>query len=139
MNHKLSVALILPLLVMACSQESTTQKVPTTPTPIETQVSNTATQPQIIFLEVSPETRPCTGVAPQTCLLVRELTLSETGQKNYSEKEASYFYDSIDGFTHNSKSTQIIKVKRTEIANPAADQSQYQYELDSIVETIPSK
>lgn len=139
MNLKLSVALILPLLVMACSQESTTQKVPTTPTPIETQVSNTAAQPQIIFLEVSPETRPCTGVAPQTCLLVRELTLSETGQKNYSEKDTSYFYDSIDGFTHNSKSTQIIKVKRTEIANPAADQSQYQYELDSIVETIPSK
>lgn len=48
MNHKLSIALLLPLLVIACSQESTTQKVPT-PASIETQVSNTATQPQIIF------------------------------------------------------------------------------------------
>ena len=33
----------------------------------------------------------------------------------------------------------LIKVKRTEIVNPAADQSQYQYELDSVVETIPKK
>ncbi|MFW1734123.1 DUF4377 domain-containing protein [Acinetobacter sp. ULE_I001] len=138
MNHKSSILLLLPLLVIACSEESTTQKVPT-PAHIETQISNTTVQPQIIFLEVSPEIRPCTGVAPQTCFLVRELTISETGQKNYSEKEASYFYDSIDGFTHNSKSYQIIKVKRTEIVNPAADQSQYQYELDSVVETIPKK
>ena len=90
MNHKLSIALLLPLLVMACSQESTTQKVPM-PAPVETQVSNTATQPQIIFLEVSPETRPCTGVAPQTCLLVRELTLSETGQKIIATKKQVIF------------------------------------------------
>ena len=90
MNHKLSTALLLPLLVMACSQESTTQKVPT-PAPIETQVSNTATQPQIIFLEIGPETRPCTGGAPQTCLLVRELTLSETGQKIIATKKQVIF------------------------------------------------
>ena len=45
----------------------------------------------------------------------------------------------LTALPHNSKSYQIIKVKRTEIVNPAADQSQYQYELDSVVETIPKK
>ena len=33
----------------------------------------------------------------------------------------------------------LLRSSATEIVNPAADQSQYQYELDSVVETIPKK
>lgn len=135
MNYKLSPVLLLPLLMIACTKQPQTES----KAPVETQVTQqhaTKKQPTtMIFLEVSPETKPCEGVAPQTCLLVRELTINSTGEKTYLEKQPSYFYDSIDGFTHNPKLAQIIKVKRTEILHPAADQSQYQYTFDSIVET----
>ena len=40
----------------------------------------------------------------------------------------------IDGFTHNPKERQIVRVKRYEIANPAADQSKYAYVQDMIIE-----
>lgn len=139
MNYKLTLVLLFPFLVMACSKESTKETTKTSP-PAETQVAQEATNTapsQLIYLEIKPETKPCTGVAPQTCLVVRELSIDQSGQKTYIDKEESYFYDNINNFKHDPNSTQIIKVKRTEIANPAADQSKYQYELDSVVETKP--
>lgn len=138
MNYKLNSALLLPLLMIACTKQPQTES----KAPVETQIAqehSTTTQPTIIFLEIAPDTKPCEGVAPQTCLLVRELTINEAGEKTYLEKQPSYFYDNIDGFRHDPKSTQIIKVKRSEIQHPAADQSQYQYALDSIIETTAQR
>ena len=34
-----------------------------------------------VFLEVAPETKSCTGVAPQTCLQVREVKYDDKGVK----------------------------------------------------------
>ncbi|WP_166170998.1 META and DUF4377 domain-containing protein [Acinetobacter sp. SA01] len=92
------------------------------------------TQAETIFLEISPETKPCSGVAPQNCLQVREVKYSESGIKTQVDNDWTLFYDQIEGFTHNPNERQIIRVKRYEIKHPAADQSKYAYIHDMTVE-----
>lgn len=89
---------------------------------------------ETIFLEISPETKQCTGVAPQTCLQVREIKYNEQGLKTQVDKDWSLFYDKIEGFTHTPNERQIIRLQRYEIKNPAADQSKYAYVYDMSVE-----
>ncbi len=91
-------------------------------------------QAETIFLEISPETKQCTGVAPQTCLQVREVKYDDKGIKSQVDKDWTYFYDGIKGFTHQPDEKQIVRIKRYEIKNPAADQSKYAYVQDMIVE-----
>lgn len=97
----------------------------------ETQYQTTG---ETIFLEVSPETKPCTGVAPQTCLQVREIKYAENGVKTQVDKDWTLFYDQIEGFQHSPHERQVIRLKRYEIKNPAADQSKYAYVYDMAVE-----
>ena len=92
------------------------------------------TQGETIFLEVSPKTVQCQGVAPQTCLQVREIKYNEQGIKTQTDQNWSNFYDSIEGYEHNPNERQIIRVKRYEIKNPAADQSKYAYVHDMTIE-----
>ena len=92
------------------------------------------TQAETIFLEVAPETKQCTGVVPQTCLQVREIKYAENGVKTQVNQNWTLFYDHIEGFKHNPAERQIIRVKRYEIKNPAADQSKYVYIHDMTVE-----
>ncbi|MFN3074327.1 DUF4377 domain-containing protein [Acinetobacter sp. TY2] len=88
---------------------------------------------ETIFLEISPETKQCTGVAPQTCLQVKEIKYAENGVKTYQDKDWTLFYNHIEGFEHDPKAHKIIRVKRYEIKNPAADQSKYAYVFDMTV------
>ena len=92
------------------------------------------TQGETIFLEISPETKQCTGVAPQTCLQVREIKYAENGVKTQVDKDWTLFYDNIDGFKHTANERQVVRIKRYEIKNPAADQSKYAYVQDMIIE-----
>ncbi|SEL74832.1 META and DUF4377 domain-containing protein [Acinetobacter sp. DSM 11652] len=92
------------------------------------------TQGETIFLEISPETKQCTGVTPQTCLQVREIKYNDSGIKTQVDKDWTLFYDQIEGFSHSPNERQIIRVKRYEIKNPAADQSKYAYIFDMAVE-----
>lgn len=91
-------------------------------------------QAETIFLEVSPETKPCTGVGPQTCLQVKEVKYDQNGLKTQVDKDWTLFYDQIKGFQHSPNERQIIRVKRFEIKHPAADQSKYAYIFDMAVE-----
>ena len=91
-------------------------------------------QGETIFLEVSPETKSCTGVAPQSCLQVREIKYNEQGLKTYQAQNWSLFYDTIEGYQHTSKERQVIRVKRYTLKNPAADQSKYAYVHDMTIE-----
>ena len=43
-----------------------------------------------VFLEVAPETKSCTGVAPQTCMQVREIKYDDKGVKTYADKTGHY-------------------------------------------------
>ena len=69
------------------------------------------TQAETIFLEISPETKQCTV-----------------------DKDWTLFYDQIEGFQHSPNERQIIRIKRYELKNPAADQSKYAYIYDMAVE-----
>lgn len=97
----------------------------------ETKYQTTA---ETIFLEISPETKQCVGVVPQTCLQVREIKYAESGVKTQVDKDWTLFYDRIDGFQHSPNERQVIRVKRYEIKNPAADQSKYAYVHDMTIE-----
>ena len=91
------------------------------------------TQAETIFLEVSPQTKSCTGVTAQTCLQVKQIQYDAKGLKTSQDQDWRLFYDKIEGFQHNPKAHQIIRVKRYEIKNPAADQSKYAYIYDMTV------
>ena len=97
------------------------------------------TQAETIFLEIAPETKKCTGVVPQTCLQVREIKYAENGVKTQVDKDWTLFYDQIEGYQHNPAERQIIRIKRYEIKNPAADQSKYAYIHDMTVERATVK
>lgn len=92
-------------------------------------------QAETIFLEISPETKTCTGVTPLTCLQVKEVQYNEQGLKTHHDEKWSLFYDSIEGFAHSSTERKIIRVKRFTIPNPAADQSKYAYIYDMTVQS----
>ena len=89
---------------------------------------------KIVFLEISPQTKSCTGVAPQTCMQVREIKYDDKGIKTYADKNWSLYYGQIEGFKHNPEQRVIVRVKRFEIKNPAADQSSIADVLDMVVE-----
>jgi len=92
-------------------------------------------QGETIFLEINPETKECTaGVMKTQCLQVREIKYADNGVKTQVDKDWTYFYDPIEGFTHNSTERQVVRIKRYEIKNPAADQSKYAYVQDMIIE-----
>lgn len=90
-------------------------------------------QAEIIFLEISPETKPCVGVAPQQCLQVREIQYDANGIKK-STGEWQNFYGQIEGFTPQPKQRVILRTKRFTLKQPAADQSKYAYVQDMVVE-----
>jgi hypothetical protein len=56
------------------------------------------------------------------------------GLKTQVDKDWTLFYDQIEGFKHTPAERQIIRVKRFERKNPAADQSKYAYIFDMSVE-----
>ena len=89
---------------------------------------------KIVFLEISPQTKSCTGVAPQTCMQVREIKYDDKGIKTYADKNWSLYYGQIEGFKHNPEQRVIVRVKRFEIKNPAADQPSQADVLDMVVE-----
>ena len=89
---------------------------------------------KIVFLEISPQTKSCTGVAPQTCMQVREIKYDDKGIKTYADKNWSLYYGQIEGFEHNPNQRVIVRVKRFEIKNHAADQSSIADVLDMVVE-----
>jgi len=92
-------------------------------------------QGETIFLEISPETKECSaGVMKKQCLQVREIKYAENGIKTQVDKDWTLFYDNIDGYTHTSNERQVVRIKRYEIKNPAADQSKYAYVQDMIIE-----
>ena len=89
---------------------------------------------QIVFLEIAPETKSCSGVAPQTCMQVREVKYDEKGIKTYTDPNWSLYYGHIEGFEHHSNQRVIVRVKRYPVKHPAADQSNQVDILDMVVE-----
>ena len=94
---------------------------------------------QVMFYEIHPQTKACSGVIRQQCLQVKEVRYNSQGLKTYQDANWSLFYGQIQGFEHNPKERQVIRVKRYEIQNPAADQSKYAYVHDMTIERAAIK
>lgn len=65
---------------------------------------------------------------------VREIKYDEKGVKTYADKNWSLYYGQIEGFEHKPDQPVILRVKRFEVKNPAADQSSQADVLDMVVE-----
>lgn len=78
--------------------------------------------------EIAPQKVPCTGVAPQECLLVREA----------GETEWTYFYDGIEGFAFVAGFSYLLSVERTTIENPPTDGSGYRWRLLELISKTPA-
>jgi heat shock protein HslJ len=76
------------------------------------------------FVYVSAETRPCTGVAPMTCLQVRE--------KESDPWQLHYF--GIAGFEPQPGIEYRLRIIEEKVKNPPADASAIRWTLDQVVE-----
>lgn len=83
------------------------------------------TSDDIRVLYVAPETAECVGVAPQTCLLVRE------------QPDAAWelFYEAIEGFDYELGTEYVLEVEVETVANPPADGSSLRYRLMRILQS----
>nr|WP_174505486.1 DUF4377 domain-containing protein [Acinetobacter sp. Marseille-Q1620] len=86
-----------------------------------------------VYFEIAPHTKKCTGEGTFNCLQVKELKYNH-GKKVYLDKNWKSFYGNIQGFTHNPKQINIVKLKEYKVHNPPADASSLRYELDKIIE-----
>ena len=75
-------------------------------------------------LTIAPETKECTaGVAKMQCLLVKEGDATEW----------QYFYNQIEGFTHEPGYEYQLVVSKSKVENPPADTSSLKYKLVKVV------
>jgi hypothetical protein len=81
----------------------------------------------VLHLEVAPDRVPCVGEARMECLRVR------TGP----DAPWEYFYDAIEGFTHEPGYRYRLRVARRVVRNPPADGSSVAYRLLEVLEKVP--
>jgi heat shock protein HslJ len=72
---------------------------------------------------VGPEKVPCTGVAPQMCLQIKE-----SPEQNYT-----LFYSAIEGFCYQPGYVYVIKVREEPVENPPADASSLKWILIEVI------
>lgn len=80
-----------------------------------------------ITLYVGPNQAPCMGVAPQTCLLVKE----------NPEDAYSLFYSTIEGFEFEAGFEYELLVNKQTVPNPPADASSFRWTLVEVVSQTP--
>jgi hypothetical protein len=83
---------------------------------------------ELVTLYVAPYRRECRGVAVQQCRLVREDPAGPW----------QFFYDEIEGFTHQPGFDYKLLVLRERVENPPADGSSARWRLVRVLEKEPS-
>jgi uncharacterized lipoprotein YbaY len=116
------------MLLAACGGNPTPTPVSATSTPVpQIEEAPTAVPGEEATWYVGPELVECTGVAPQTCLLVKE----------NPNDEYTLFYDSIEGFDYEEGYEYEIIVRIEPVENPPADASAFHYTLVEVVSKTP--
>lgn len=92
---------------------------------------------ETVFLEVAPQKKPCPppAVPGHECLEVRELHYDDKGLRAGEPGPWHALPASIEGYTHQPGTRNVLRVKRYEIRHPAVDAFPYAYVLDMTVET----
>lgn len=96
-------------------------------TPADDTTGQTATEGDVITLYVGPELVDCVGVAPQTCMQVKE----------DPNAEYTLFYGQIEGFTFEPGYEYELQVRVETVDNPPADGSSLKYTLVNVVSQTP--
>ncbi|HSN78540.1 MAG TPA: META domain-containing protein, partial [Anaerolineae bacterium] len=86
-----------------------------------------AVEGEAVTLFVGPNRVPCMGVAPQTCLQVKETP----------EDEYSLFYSTIEGFEFEPGFEYELLVNKQTVPNPPADASSFRWTLVEVVSKTP--
>lgn len=97
------------------------------PLPEQSEGVAPATDGEIMTLFVGPNLEPCMGVAPRTCMMV----------KDSPDGEYRLFYDQIEGFTFEPGNAYELSVSRTTVPNPPADASAFRWTLVEVVSKTP--
>ena len=92
---------------------------------------------ETVFLEVAAQTTPCHHplIPDKQCLQVRELRYDDRGIRTGTSGDFKYFYDQIEGYTHQPGIRNVLRVKRYTVPNPPADASNTAWVLDMVVES----
>jgi heat shock protein HslJ len=93
--------------------------------------------PERVFLEVGPETKPCSHplIPDKQCLQVREIRFDENGLRSGEPGEWQNFFDEIEGYTHQPGVRNVLRLDRYARKDVPADASRYAWVLDMVVES----
>ncbi len=96
---------------------------------------------ETVFIEVAAQTKPCPHplIRDMQCLQTREVKFDDKGLKVGTPGAFENFYSSIEGYTHEPGTRNVLRVKRFAIANPPADAPAQAYVLDMVVESAVEK
>jgi len=89
------------------------------------------------FLEVAPQTVPCTSpaMAGKQCLSARDRHYASNGLKAGTPGQWHPLEQPIDGYTHHPGERDVLRVKRYTIRHPATGAPDHAYVLDMTVES----
>lgn len=111
-----SISAVSLLVLGACTQASVAEPAPLVPAAQDGAVE------KVVY--VAAETRPCTGVAPMTCLQVREA----------EDQPWTLHYFGYEGFEHQPGVEYRLRVRGAPVANPPADASSIHWSLLEILD-----
>ncbi|MBE0440817.1 MAG: META domain-containing protein [Psychrobacter sp.] len=94
---------------------------------------------EAVFWAVSADMVPCADSDAPTCLRVKPITYNNQGIK-VSEGEWSVFTGEIDGYQHDSKHDEVLRLQRYRLSNSdgtkgSASGEEYAYVLDAVIQS----
>ncbi len=107
-------AFLLTAALASCTEDAGTPKT----------TALTAEAPQRLTVTVAPQRIDCQGLIPMKCLMV----------------DGQFFYDSIEGFTHEPGTTYELEIERVPRAAPGEiiyDVGYYRYRLIRVISARP--
>lgn len=104
---------------------------------IPTPATRYGSEGEIVFMEVAPQTVPCSQSAAATgqCIQVRQIYYDDKGLKTGAPGPWQDFTREIEGYHFQPGVRNILRVKRYRIAEPAANAADTAYVLDMVVES----
>ena len=122
----MSLLVLASMIISACVVPAPAPRRPLRPRSPEA-VPAPAAEGENVTLFVGPNRVPCTGVAPQLCLLVKE----------NPDDEYSLFYSTIEGFEFEPGFEYELLVNKQTVPNPPADASAFRWTLIEVVSKTP--
>lgn len=96
------------------------------------------TKGETLFWAVNADSKPCADNSAQTCLQVKPVTYDAQGVKT-SEGELTDFAGNIDGYVHDGKHDEVLRLQRYKLDAEEAAGEEYAYVLDTVIESAVAK